>query len=364
MAATTAHRGVARGMTEDADELRRSRRFTSIVLAVVVLGMLGTSALAVFVDPLNTFGTGRIPSILTGERDEKPAAFLALEPPPQAIVLGSSRIMKIRPSCLAELTGLPAYNFGLSDALIEDMSAVLKFIQAKGRAPLRVILIGLDARTFDDHAEVDPRLLSSAVLGGYLDQTTGLSWRTVTRALFGKQGLRYGLISLYFHLRPHARPPQKAHFEPDGVVAFDQWDPALAAGTLDSPGMLARNVERFRGPLSSARFSALSPTRLALFRSLVTAAHNSGTVIHVFLPPLQPAIEEVLASRPIARRTEELALEMRALERAGLIVYHPITKVEDFGGDPDGYYDGIHMTDVNSRRLLLWLFQRDHGCGI
>src|SRR5450432_2472618 len=116
---------------EDFDlETRQARRFTRRVLAIVLLGMIFTTLMALLVDPLRVFGTGRIPSALTGERDEKPDAFVALDPPAQAVVLGSSRVMKLRPSCIAELTGYATYNFGLSDGLIEDRYAVGDVIRA------------------------------------------------------------------------------------------------------------------------------------------------------------------------------------------------------------------------------------------
>ena len=38
--------------------------------------------------------------------------------------------------------------------------------------------------------------------------------------------------------------------------------------------------------------------------------------------------------------------------------------VEDFGGDPAGYFDGVHMTEANASRLLLAMFHRSHGCGV
>jgi hypothetical protein len=54
---------------------------------------------------------------------------------------------------------------------------------------------------------------------------------------------------------------------------------------------------------------------------------------------------------------------LRELAREGTIQWFPVHSLEDFHGDPDGYFDGLHMTETNSTRLLLAMFHRDHGCG-
>src|SRR5262245_2704545 len=136
---------------------RAARQFTRAFLAIFTTAMAGTAAVAILVDPLHTFGTGRIRSVLSGERDEKPESYLSRTPPPSAVVLGSSHVLKLAPTCITELTGLPAYNFAFSNASIEDLSAVVGFIRARGRAALREVIIGVDVESFDDEVEVDQR---------------------------------------------------------------------------------------------------------------------------------------------------------------------------------------------------------------
>src|SRR5690348_7094335 len=102
-----------------------SYRFMRAFLAIVLVGLAASAAVALIVDPFGAFGTGgRIPPAVPNERESKPDAFLAAAAPPQALVLGSSRVMKLNPKCVEELTGFPAFNFGFGNNHVEDMYAV------------------------------------------------------------------------------------------------------------------------------------------------------------------------------------------------------------------------------------------------
>jgi hypothetical protein len=152
------------------------------------------------------------------------------------------------------------------------------------------------------------------------------------------------------------------HYEPDGVVTYDDWDPELTSGTFSPVTTLAKNVARFSGP-AGRNFTTLSPSRLVLFRRLIQSAHDSGASVHIFIPPLHRALVAARAGL-ISQRSAELERWFEELDREGLIHFMPLHGVEDFGGDPDAYYDGVHMMTDNTDRLLLKLFGRPHGCGV
>ena len=344
------------------DDDRASRRFSQIVLGVLGAGLAISLGFALVVDPLRTFGTGRVPSVLTSEHYSKPRAFLRLDPPAQAIVLGSSKVMKLAPSCLRELAGVPAFNFGLSSSHVEDWVAAYRFARAEGRAPLRELVIGVDVDAFDNHAEPDARLLSSVYLRRYLDDRWHLSWTVASRALFGWQALRFGLSSLTYHFVPSARPEARMRFDDQGFVIYDAWERALNNGTLDRVPLFAAVAAKLHGKLAGKGFDALSPERVALFKDLVHSAHADGITVDVFVPPFHPELAAV-RDGPIVARAAECENLLGELEREGSIRYFHIRGIADFHGDPAGYFDGAHMTEANSSRLLLAMFHREHGCG-
>jgi hypothetical protein len=341
-----------------------ARRFTRVFLAVLLLGLAGSIAVALLVDPTATFGTGLIPSILTSERNDKPVAFRTIDPPPRAVVFGSSRVMKLRPSCITEITGLPAFNFGLSNAMIEDLTATYRFIRARGRAPLAELIIGLDVEAFDDHAETDQRLRSAGELAEYADDGAGLSFDAASRALFSWQALRLAGSSLKARLLPRTRPPAKLTYARDGFISYDIMEAEMKAGTFSAKKRFAEMAAKLSARRGTRDFTALSARRVAKFRELVATARADGVTVDVFIPPISDAMARIIDRGRLAARTRDLDAVLADLERDGAIRYLRAARVEDFGGDPAGYFDGVHMTEANASRLLLAMFHRSQGCGV
>jgi hypothetical protein len=345
----------------DGDD-RASRRFTRVFLAALAAGLGLSATLAWYTDPLRTFGTGHAGSFLTVEFDLKPEAFLRLDPSPQAIVLGTSRVMKLKPECITELTGYSAFNFGLTSSRVEDWSAAYRFVRARGHAPIRQLVIGADIDGFDNHAATEPRLLSSVYLRQYLDDSWNMSWGVAARALFGWQAFKYGMLLMWYQVHPSSRPAPKMSFDPRGFVLYDYWERMIREGKADRDDAFDKNAGKLRDQLSGRGFDALSPRRVALFQDMVRTAHAEGATIDVFIPPLTSEFAG-LRSGPIASRIPDLEVMLSALEREGTIRLFRVHSIADFHGDPAGYYDGLHMTEDNATRLLLTMFHREHGCG-
>jgi hypothetical protein len=338
-----------------------SRRFTRTFLAIVLAGLALSVSLAVLVDPLQTFGTGRIPSILTNEREEKTTAFLHADPAPQLVVLGSSRVYKANPTCLRELTGLPSFNFGLGFARIEDELAVMRFIHDRGRVPLKQVIIGLDVDAFD-HQDVDQRTLSSKSLRRYIDGLATLSWDRASRSLFGMQGLHFGLTSLWYHFRKH--PPPKSEIGADGFVTYKAWEDGIRKGTFDSTPLVNALARKLEFLSTANNFNELSRPRVAMFEELVRSAHAAGIEVRVFIPPLHPKILAARAKSSLPERTREMEAMLERLQSQGLLTYFPIEHPEDYGTPKTGWFDGNHMTEPMTTKILLAMFHRDHGCGM
>jgi len=345
------------------DTSATSRTFTRCFMGVLLFGLAVTAVLAVVVDPLHQFGTGRVRSILTGERDEKPALFLKTLPRATALVLGSSKVMKLAPACVTELTGFPAFNFGLSDSLVEDWVAAYDFARANS-PKLDELVIGVDAEAFDPHAEVDARLTSSKLLAPYVPGQPTRSLVSTVRALFGWQGFRYALLSLRYTLQPSARPLENYTFHSDGYLTYRVWEPELAGGTLPSTTLIADMERRLKSSLARPTFTALDSRRVQLFIALVRDAHANGIRIDAAIPPITPSLARIVDAGTVGQRLQDLDRLLRSLDAQGVLHYAPMATVADFGGDPHGFFDGIHMTPPNTNRFLLALFHRTRGCGV
>jgi hypothetical protein len=336
----------------------KSRRFTWVFLVVLLGGLATTAAVALLIDPFQVFGTGRIPTEIVNERVLKPELFLQATPPPQAIILGSSRVYKIDPRCVTELTGLPAFNFGVGNGNAEVWYAIMRFIREYGRAPVRELMIGVGADDFDTHT--DHRMEIAPYLSKYIGHS-GLSWSEATRLLFGEDAFESGLRRLWHHLRP-ARGERPYYFGPDGLQFEARRDEQIRRGTYSFEAATAKQAARLQG-LAADRFDELSPVRVALFRTVLRDARAAGATIDVFMTPMSPVLTRARSFSQIRQREADLDVLLSQLERDGMLRYHRLAEVEDLGRDPEGFYDGAHMTATTATQVLLRVFHREHGCG-
>ena len=342
-----------------ADVDRKSRRFTWVFLFVLLGGLATTATVATLIDPFQVFGTGLIPTEVVNERVFKPVQFLRATPPPQAIILGSSRVFQIDPRCVTELTGLPAFNFGVGNGNAEVWYAIMRFIHEYGRAPPRELLIGIEADAFDTHT--DHRMEIAPYLSKYIGHS-GLSWGEATRLLFGEDAFKSGLRTLWHHLRP-MRGERPYYFGPDGLQFDAARDELIRRGVYPFEAETAKQAARLQG-LAADRFDELSPPPVALFRTVLRDARAAGATIDVFITPMRPMLTRARAFSQIPQRDADLDVLLTQLERDGILHYHRLAEVEDLGQDPEGFYDGAHMTPTMAKRVLLRLFHRQHGCGL
>jgi hypothetical protein len=330
--------------------------------AIVAGGLIGVGALcAALADPLLVFGTGWIESIFTSENEEKPAAFLSISPPPQAVVIGSSRVMKINPACLKQATGLQSFNFGLSNSVVEGWDASLRFAHEHG--PIKQVVLGVDVEGFNAHNEVDPRLTTSKYLRDYVGAGSRLTFDKVTRALFGMQALRFTFSTLRYHFSSQPVFARPTTFSSDGFITYTQWEGLERRGELPRAQILEQSRRVLTQMLWSGNFDELSPQRLALFVRMLEYAKREGIVVDAYVTMVQPTLAHVAAWQQVATRTAELEQLLTQLDRQHLLRYHPFSRVEDFGGDPAFYFDGLHMTEANTSRLVSWVFHQVGVCG-
>jgi hypothetical protein len=166
------------------------------------------------------------------------------------------------------------------------------------------------------------------------------------------------LRSAKLHLIDRTPPPNNYIVEPDGFMHFVRWEADVAAGTVDLEDKIRGSIRDYR--TWYAGFTALDDVRVSDLRALLAAARERGVAVDVFMPPLHPRLLQALArSGRFGARRRETAQLLHDLESQGLLRVHPVDSLESFGGDPDGFFDGEHMTEENSTRLLAHLYGAD-----
>ena len=147
---------------------------------VSALGMACVTALLNFiVNPYSQYPTHFLEPLVQTSRMQKVALLSKTKNSAEALVLGSSRVMKFEPDYLKSKTGLNFFNGGMNYVRPEDCLAFLRhFRKTTGRDPTELI-VGVDVVGFSD-AAVDSRLLQSE-LASFVPEASGLANRPAGR---------------------------------------------------------------------------------------------------------------------------------------------------------------------------------------
>jgi len=348
-----------------AAEAGRAVKFLAAFLAAFTLAGVAYAAAIRIVDPYGEFGTGVFPPLEPDMRSEKMRLFRAYEAagPPEGLILGSSRSMKVSPRALERATGRRFFNFAVDNARAEDDLAIYRWVRAQG-ARLAVVVIGLDVEALHNDDRPEASLLASEPLmralgpeaphgRGLLDPLREFGpVRTFKRYkdAFTIRALGDAVRSVGLSLRPASRPLPLMEFEPDGYLRYRRWERERREGTFrfdqDIERCLTKSQARFDG------MTGLSARRRAYLRQLVSEARSDGTRVIVWITSLHP-----LTTRYLAAHTAYPALlaDTRAYEQAlageEKVAVFDFSRPESYEGTASGWYDCIHIDESNAERV-------------
>ena len=338
------------------------RRFVLCFVAALFSCFAVVLLLALLIDPLGSYGTGLTPPLVPNDRDAKAIAYARLSPRPTAVILGSSRVMKIPPACLQTIVGMRVFNFGLNSARAEDDLAVWRFVQSQG--PVHQVLIGLDPEALHNSVGPDDRLLRSRRLAPFVDPTLrphplARLYRGGVEALRGET-FTASLRSIWFVLT--GRRPEAAYvFDSTGFLHM-AWERQVGDTHYEPAPHVEASVIPYRQRYEG--FSALSARRIAALLELLDRARAAGARVDAFIPPLHPALVSAMARTTLAERTRETEDLLSELDKRGLLHFTRLPTLASFGGDPALYFDGAHMMEANAVRLLRAVYGDSTACAV
>jgi hypothetical protein len=343
-------------MTKTPSHPGASRGFSRTFLVWLSALFLAYLALAVWVDPRGDFGVRAFPIVALDSRKEKMDLFDRWNRarPVEGLVLGSSRSMKIDPADLSDLTSERWFNFAVDSARAEDYLAIYRWAHQRDPA-LRALLVGLDVEAFHDRADYDDRLKSDPGLMRALEG--GGSTRASSRAA-DELGRLKSVLSRYYaedmvrSLRAAVRPaPPHMNFDGAGFLHYGLWEAQRAAGTFDMKSHLAASREEYLRRFREMR--GLSVTRRQRLVALLREALRDRVRVVVWITPIHPDLANYLGRetsyRELLAATRDFAA--KATSEAG-IPFYDFSTPEAFGGDGGGWYDGGHIDENNSRRIM------------
>ncbi|TWT66911.1 hypothetical protein Pla123a_43390 [Posidoniimonas polymericola] len=330
------------------------RRFLIAFTATVTAAFLAVSALNWGIDPYDQYGPHGLPPLTLTSRGAKSTAIAQAAGAARGLVLGSSRVLKVSPEQLESLTGARFYNAGVYYGRPEDFLALVRrYGSVNGRPPSELV-IGLDVDAFADRVGPDPELLRVPELRSEVPECVTLSdrWQPVRELLSWRQTT--GSLRLLYATARHRAPENEEFFAPDGSIVYAERDQRLAEGDYNWGTAFNYDRQVYLGLYQG--YDRLSLMRMLAWRDLMDYCESHAVRLTVFLTPVHPKLLDELrgVEHYERRRADVFALLDCTLPPRGRFL--DLTEVASFRGDPEAFYDAVHLRSANASRLVETLF--------
>ena len=342
---------------------RRSFFFVLVLALATALVMGGVLALNVVADPYGSVGTYLFPTVTTSDRTVKADKIEQLEESPQLVVLGSSRSMRYEPSYLEEKTGLKTFNAGVNGiGGTADAWAMSQFLHDTRPDADPAYLWLLDVESFVPF-EVGARTAGEPRLAQYVDQASiGKGPREFARALWENRSTLLSLDTGWDAARLLLHPKEaeisqskyRKQILADGVLKPRQWS------EKEWKRRWPRSVERY-SDLHGNVFKGLDPTAQEYYEKTLSFMNEQGETPLIVLTPVNPKLRRIIAPLGWTERYEEVVAYVESLRAEYDFVFLDMTDPRVFDFDRKEWYDGVHMTTVNTRPAIDYILEQTGG---
>ena len=335
--------------------------FVLALAASVIMAAVGT--LNTLADPYGMIGMKLLPSATTSDRTIKADAIEALKQGPELVVLGSSRSMRYEPKYLEEKTGLRTFNAGVNGiGGTADAWAMTNFISDTWPDSSPAYFWLLDVESFVPF-KVQGRTANEPRLAQYVGEAGARhSVRAVLRAVAQNRTTIFSWVTAKDSLRVilnRDKAKVKASkyrdtFLPDGMLKQRLWTEKEWAKRFP------KSVKRY-GDLYRNAYKELDPEAQSYFERTLKLMNDQGATPLIALSPINPKLLKVVGPLGWAERYQQVLDYVTSLEGTYDFVFVDITDMTKFGADPVQFYDGVHMTTINTQRAIDYVLQQTGG---
>jgi hypothetical protein len=315
-----------------------------LVLAALAAACLLGVALPVVASVGDTTPTWKLHSYFSRGWDRSFKCDVAEEMPevPRVVVFGGSRGLRMDPATIKRYTGLTAFNFAFHNGRPEDAWAVTDWlIDTHPDMPPAVIWC-MQATTLADVPMapgliVDERL-SQAFPKALINAQMDAAMRQPKRnALSGR---RYGF---------------------DGMLLWNGYDRKRKEGLSLQESLTHYLDADMLAKAGNGKIPHHTRAMAYFTRTLrlLNANHIKPLII---IMPYQPRALSTFMSVGWGVKEHWLRAYLSKLQHHFDFKVLDCLRIGSFGGSPDGFYDGAHLTAANSRRLIRYCVRRARSC--
>jgi hypothetical protein len=355
-----------------ATSVARDRRFMVVFVGAFFATWTGVMLIHFLGNPDGLFPSPRNPSRREQAWKTRQLQRLAREGrAPTVLVLGSSRMVQVLPRQIDQITKGRSFNFAAPGSTPLDMLAQLRFALTNGSS-LTHVLIGIDDQAMfggydtthelriitapEQFAQLPLQERIRLALRAPVQVKPELTWRAITSAAH-PPGL------------PVVQPAQAEHIMfDDGYLTHPKLVRERHLKKWDPRQVLAEKIKALRTQgddvLLYPHGAAISERHVRYLRELLALCRRNRIRATVVLTPVYPVYDE-LVMRPVERELRrELSRRIERLCRRERATYRDLSSVESFDGVPFEFWDFVHLTPHNIRRMTNVAFGRRPDQGL
>jgi hypothetical protein len=331
-----------------------ARSFVRLFVLLTVGCLLAQAAFNLLVNPWGLYPTQVLQARLVDERYKKCALLQQAKPRPEQLILGTSRMMRFEPEHLRARTGLSTFNAAIPGAVPVDFLVLYRYAAEAVQAPIKSVVLGVDALVFFEGAANYQAIENNPQLRRFLPERQTLvadvgslamllspaqskdSWRSIGHALGWGGGDGKNLWRV---------------FEADGFQSRNYQDPARERAEWRLEPIVENQLKKgYMNPRE------INPLTFRDFDSLLALLRERGVETLVVLTPAVDTVREHWQRTGFLERERSIREQITTLARDRGARLVDFSAVESFGGDPREFYDSIHPTVPNTRRMIDALF--------
>lgn len=328
-------------------------------LYFTIFSLLMVMMLNILIDPFDFYGVDIFEPYELNSYSTKLALFKALDTPPEILILGSSRVEKVDPALVEEITGKPCFNWGLTGADTQSMLAALKLAVEEFDAPVDTVILGVDPNVFCPYFKMNSQVLLAPAYSKYfLDYPIYTAVSGSMNKLLSMEQFKSSLMVIRRDAGFDDSLPYRDYLA-NGVVIYPYREAMVANETFNLDEFLDWHIPKWVETYGTAGFTELSDERKARWLEILETCSAHGIKFIVYATPNHPRLSmkiEELGAGP-ANDAGRAFLEETVIEYGG--IFKDFTDIESFGGDPDNFYDGIHLQQNNIALMTRALLENE-----
>jgi hypothetical protein len=263
-------------------------------------------------------------------------------------------VLAFDPDVVEELTGWRTFNFAVPGARTETFYSILRLAIEDYNSPIKALIIGVDPESFHPTLPIQSEARYIEEYAKYFihDKAGKASIWEKLGLLFSLDQFDESFGSVRNFIKERAGKSKMEYF-PNGYSVYVQKEQEIASGTFDLQGQLDQRVRKYPDrSLFLSEFTGLSDVRKQYWEDMLAICRERGIRVYAFLPPTHPKLYDYLMSVGAGDIFSKVAdyLEASVIGNDG--VFRDYTNLESFGGNPDDFYDEIHMRPQNGELLL------------